>query len=124
MSRASNDIEREIMSAVRECMDGNEEVLHHRCEDAGQRAVRELRQESRKRSGKYARGWTYEVEVSETGIDCTVHNRRYQLTHLLENDHKIRNQTGRSYGTAKGDKVISGAAERIGSDFVAGGDAT
>lgn len=120
----SNDIEREIMAAMRHCMDENEEVLQQRCEEAGRRAVRELKRESRQRSGKYARGWTHKVEVSAAGVDCTVHNRQYQLTHLLENDHDIKNQTGKSYGTAKGDKVISRVAERIGADFMAGGDAT
>lgn len=123
MSRASNDIEREIAAAMRECMDDNLEVLQERCDAAGQRAVRELKQQSRKRSGKYAKGWTYDVEVSEAGIDCTVHNRIYQLTHLLENDRRISNQTGKVYGTAPGDKVISGIAESVGEDFAAGGDA-
>lgn len=124
MSRAvSNDIERAICSAMRECMDENEEVLQERCRAAGERAVRELKQQSRKRSGKYAKGWKYDVATSETGVDCTVHNRIYQLTHLLENDHDIKNQTGKSYGTARGDKVIATIAERVAADFASDGDA-
>lgn len=124
MSRAaSNEIERAISTAMRECIDENEEVLQERCRAAGERAVRELKQESRKRSGKYAKGWKSEVETSEAGVDCTVHNRVYQLTHLLENDHDIKNQTGRSYGTAKGDKAIASIAERVGAAFASDGDA-
>lgn len=124
MSRAaSNDIERAISTAMRECIDDNVDVLTERCQAAGERAVRELKQESRKRSGKYAKGWKSTIESSEAGVDCTVHNRTYQLTHLLENDHEIKNQTGQSYGTAKGDKVIASIAERVGEDFASDGDA-
>lgn len=124
MSRSNgNDIERAINEFMRECMDENEEVLQERCADAGKQAVRALRQESRKRSGKYAKGWKSTVESGATGVEVTVHNSRYQLTHLLENDHEIKNQTGRSYGTAKGDNVISRVAERVGRQFAAGGDA-
>ena len=57
-----------------------------------------------------------------TGVEVTVHDTQYQLTHLLENDHAIKNQTGRTFGTAKGDKVISRIADRIGRQF-SGGDA-
>lgn len=125
MSRYNgNDISRTINEFMRECIDENEEVLQERAQTAAKTAVKELKRDSRKRSGKYAKGWKSTVESGATGIEATVHNSQYQLTHLLENDHDIKNQTGRSYGTAKGDKVISRIAERVGQQFAAGGDAT
>lgn len=120
ISRATNDIERTISEYMRECMDENEAVLRQRCQDAGDRAVPMLKQESRKRSGKYAKGWQSTVETSQEGVDCTVHSKQYQLTHLLENDHVISNQTNKEYGVAHGDKVISSVADKVGQEFAEG----
>lgn len=50
------------------------------------------------RSGKYKRGWTVRAETSGSKVSVIVHNRRYQLTHLLENGHRTRLKTGR-YGS-------------------------
>lgn len=124
MGRSSgNDIERSINEFMRECVDENEEVLQQRAQDAGKQAVKALKHESRKRTGKYAKGWKSTAQRGATGVEVTVHNTQYQLTHLLENDHDIKNQPGgRSLGTARGDKVISRIADRIGRQF-SGGDA-
>lgn len=123
MGRVNNDIERTINAYMRSCIDENEEVLQKRAKDAGNQAARALKRESRKRSGKYAKGWKSTAQRGADGIEVTVHAKEYQLTHLLENDHEIKNQTGRSFGTAKGDKVISKVADRIGRQFASGGDA-
>lgn len=123
MGRSSgNDIERTVNAFMRECVDENEEMLQQRAQDAGKQAVKALKHESRKRTGKYAKGWKSTAQRGATGVEVTVHNAQYQLTHLLENDHAIKNQTGRTFGTAKGDKVISRIADRIGRQF-SGGDA-
>lgn len=125
MSRSNgNDISRTISEFMRECIDENEEALLERSKSAAKSAVKALRQESRKRSGAYAKDWASKVESGETGVEATVYNRKhYQLTHLLENPHKVKNQTGRTYGRTKGDKVISQIADRVGREFSAGGDA-
>ncbi|WP_217952639.1 hypothetical protein [Adlercreutzia caecimuris] len=123
MGRSSgNDIERTVNAFMRECVDANEEVLQQRAQDAGKQAVKALKHESRKRTGKYAKGWKSTAQRGATGVEVTVHDTQYQLTRLLENDHAIKNQTGRTFGTAKGDKVISRIADRIGRQF-SGGDA-
>ena len=55
------------------------------------------------KSGSYAKGWS----VKRMGdMDVVVHNRTdYQLTHLLENGHVIRNKKG-TYGRAPAHKHI------------------
>lgn len=89
----------------------------------GRRAVKLLKQESKVRTGAYKKGWKADVKTDETGTECTVHNRRYQLTHLLENGHKITNQTGEDYGTVPGDGVIRKVADQVAREFAEmGGD--
>lgn len=118
-----NDIERTINAYMRNCIDENEDALEQRAKDAGNQAARALQRESRKRSGQYAKGWKSTSQRTVESIGVIVHAKEYQLTHLLENDHTITNQTGRSFGIAKGDKVIATIADRIGRQFASGGDA-
>ena len=52
---------------MRECVDENEEVLQQRAQDAGKQAVKALKHESRKRTGKYAKGWKSTAQRGATG---------------------------------------------------------
>lgn len=66
-------------------------------------AVTQLRSSSPRKTGKYARGWTTK-QIDKNGI--VIHNsKHYQLTHLLENGHVIRNKKG-TYGRTAGIKHI------------------
>lgn len=71
-------------------------------------SVQKLRNTSPKKSGSYAKGWG----VKKRGdMDVVVHNRTdYQLTHLLENGHVIRNKKG-TYGRTNGIKHIAPVEE-------------
>lgn len=80
-------------------------------------AVQKLKNTSPKKSGKYARGWTVKRERTSTGIpDVTVHNKVYQLTHLLENGHVVRNKYG-EYGRFNGIKHIAPVEEWASSEL-------
>ena len=71
-------------------------------------AVQKLRNTSPKKTGDYAKGWRVKRERGRNGIPTvTVHNKTdYQLTHLLENGHVVRNAKG-EYGRTNGIKHIA-----------------
>lgn len=67
-------------------------------------SVQKLKNTSPRLTGDYAKGWGTK-RVNDK--DVIVHNRtEYQLTHLLENGHVIRNKYG-TYGRTNGDGHIS-----------------
>ena len=54
--------------------------------------MKELKETSPKRTGKYSKGWRVKTEKGRGFINCTIHNAtNYQLTHLLEKPHLTRN---------------------------------
>ena len=59
---------------------------------AGKEAVKDLKANSPKLTGKYAKSWTVKkVSESSHGLDVVVHNKKYyRLTHLLEHGHAKR----------------------------------
>lgn len=71
-------------------------------------SVVKLRNTSPVKTGSYAKGWGVKKQGS---MDVVVHNRTdYQLTHLLENGHVIRNKKG-TYGRTHGIKHIAPVEE-------------
>ena len=76
-----NDYSKDIKEAI------SEEAIR-----IGKDGANELKHTSPKRSGRYARNWTTNVEKTFEGINVTIHNKKaYQLTHLLEHSHLLRN---------------------------------
>lgn len=66
-------------------------------------SAQKLKNTSPRKTGSYAKGWA----VKKEGDDAIVYNRTdYQLTHLLENGHVIRNKKG-TYGRTNGIKHIA-----------------
>ena len=54
------------------------------------------------RTGKYNKGWRVKTEKGRGYVNCIIHNAtNYQLTHLLENGHRIVGRDGRIKGNAK-----------------------
>lgn len=62
---------------------------------AGNYARKDLQENSPKHTGDYAQGWKTRKRQGRHIINVTVYNSTdWQLTHLLENPHLIRNQYG------------------------------
>ena len=71
-------------------------------------SVQKLRNTSPRKTGSYSKGWGTKKEGD---MDVVVYNRTdYQLTHLLENGHVIRNKKG-TYGRTSGIKHIAPVEE-------------
>jgi len=71
-------------------------------------SAQKLKSTSPKKTGHYARGWRVKKEGKNGAI---VHNATdYQLTHLLENGHVIRNKSG-TYGRVRPIKHIKPVEE-------------
>lgn len=68
----------------------------------GNNGVNELKNTSPKRpkSGKYAKGWRLKTEKGFGYTNCTIYNKQYQLTHLLEKGHRIVDRKGQLKGHA------------------------
>ncbi len=87
------------------------EVTNNAIDSVSKESVQKLKNTSPKKSGKYARGWGTEEQRGVGGIRTViVKNKVYQLTHLLENGHVVRNKKG-TYGRAPGIKHIKPVEE-------------
>jgi NAD-dependent DNA ligase len=84
----ADTINHELSSYVEDAQD----VMKDAVLDAGKEAVKELKEKSPKRTGRYAKSWAVKkVKESTTELDTVVHSRKlYGLTHLLENGHAKR----------------------------------
>lgn len=61
--------------------------------EVAKEASKKLKQTSPKRTGEYAKGWTYQVEKGRLTKSATVYGKKqtYPLAHLLEYGHAKRN---------------------------------
>lgn len=94
-----------------------DEAVEKSAKRAGRDTAKDLKNTSPKRTGEYASSWSTKVTRSSGRlIGVTVYNKRYQLTHLLENGHVIKNGVG-TYGRARAIKHIAPAEQKGIADF-------
>jgi hypothetical protein len=69
-----------------------QEATQKAIQSVAKQAVKKLKNESPKRTGKYAKGWAVETEKGRVSFKATVYGKSgtYQLAHLLENGHAKR----------------------------------
>ena len=114
VSAGSDGFAEAINEMLEECRVDNEEALKDSITDACKDGRSYLRANSPKRTGDYAKGWSYKVDEDVPGsYTGHVYNRsHYQLTHLLENGHVKRNG-----GRVAGISHIEPAFEQMQADL-------
>ena len=86
-------------------------------EDISKEGVAELKNTSPKKTGSYRKGWRVKKTKGAYSISCIIHNATdYQLTHLLEKPHVIRNAYG-TYGTSRPQVHIKPVEEQCRNKF-------
>ena len=94
-----DDLAATVEKTLSNYADDVNDIVKQEIKDAGKEAVKELKEKSPKRTGKYAKGWRSTVQKeSAIGAEVVVHNKIYGLTHLLEKGHAKRGG-GRVEGT-------------------------
>ena len=97
MAELLDEVDKEVQQSARKGIDG-----------VSKESVQKLRNTSPVKTGSYAKGWSTKKQGD---MDVIVYNRTdYQLTHLLENGHVIRNKKG-TYGRAPAHKHIKPVEE-------------
>lgn len=80
-----------VMSELNRVSTEQTESLKGILKEEAKEAVKDLKMWSPKASGKYAKSWKSDVRFeNESEIRISVHNQKYQLTHLLEKGHAKR----------------------------------
>lgn len=86
------ELEKEIMRDLNEYVEDAQDIVKEAVSRAGEDAKKQLRENSPKDTGKYAKSWAVKtVKESTSELDVVVHSRKlYGLTHLLEKGHAKR----------------------------------
>lgn len=101
MDKILDSYSREVQDATNKAIDS-----------VAKESASKLRDTSPRKTGDYAKGWKVKKERGRDGLQTvTVHNKtNYQLTHLLENGHVVRNKKG-TYGRTRPIKHIAPVEE-------------
>lgn len=105
------DLSEVIEKIVGEYTEEVKDVIEESEEIARKKTLKFLKDNSPKKSGKYAKSWTSKKVKSPWGVGCIIYNKQGRLTHLLNNGHAKANQYGKYSGVTRGDKHISKAEE-------------
>ena len=91
MKIKADDLAATVEKTLSDYVEDVNDVVKQKIKDAGKEAVKELKEKSPKRRGKYAKGWKSTVQKeTAVGAEVVVHNKIYGLTHLLEKGHAKR----------------------------------
>lgn len=88
----ANDSILDVSKILNEYADDIQEGIAKEAQDVSKKGAAELKNSSPKRTGKYRKGWRVKTIKGNGSINCIIHNATdYQLTHLLEKPHALRN---------------------------------
>lgn len=91
-------------------------------EEVANEAVKKLKSASPKKAkgkkaGHYAKSWEVDKKTKQNYAQTIIHNKDYQLTHLLENGHDIV-RNGKVVGHAKAQPHIKPVEEWVKKEMV------
>ena len=88
-----NLLSKEVMKYLTEYKEDISEAVEEVANEVGKEAISELKQNSPKKTGSYAKGWRLKKDkLGKNRYIVKIHNKTdYQLTHLLEFKHATRN---------------------------------
>lgn len=86
---SANDFSGAVTNILKDWSADVLEETNEAVKDVANEARDELKVEGNfeNRSGKYRKGWKVTFTELRYGLEATVHNKVYQLTHLLESGH-------------------------------------
>lgn len=86
-----DDFSAQMISALQEYSNTTSEQVEKILSDVAKEAQKKLKSTSPKNKGTYKKGWSVTIERRNGKCVARIHNKRYQLTHLLEKGHRSRN---------------------------------
>lgn len=113
-------IDTQLESILNEYVEEVNELSNDLMKKNAEETCQDLKNTSPKRTGAYARDWAVKTERGGAGSKIfIVHNKKhYQLTHLLENGHIIRNKKG-EFGRAPAHPHIKKARDKAEQKLIA-----
>ncbi len=93
MSIKIDDLAREVMRGLEEYADVSTMTVKKAVRKSANAVRKDIQENAPKRTGDYAKSWsTKKVRESSHTLELVVHSKnKYQLTHLLEFGHALRN---------------------------------
>lgn len=91
----------DVIDILNEYSDDIQEAITDEVISVAKKGANELKATSPKDTGKYAKGWRVKTKKGNGYVDSVIYNAtNWQLTHLLEKPHAIRNRYG-GWGTSR-----------------------
>ena len=117
-----SDLVKEINKILQDYADDVEKAMLSAEDEVANEAVRKLKATSPtkakgKNAGHYAKSWTIDQKAKKQYAETIIHNKDYQLTHLLENGHEVV-RNGRVVGHAKAQPHIKPVEEWVKKEIV------
>lgn len=107
----------DIKDILNEYSDEIQESITEEAINIAKEGAEKLKRTSPKRTGRYAKGWKVKTIKGKGYVSATIYNStNWQLTHLLENPHVIRNSNG-TYGISKPKVHIAPVEEKCIAEF-------
>lgn len=116
------DLTKEINKILNDYVKGVEKSMIDVEEEVAAEAVKKLKQTSPKKTrgkkaGHYAKSWEVDSKAKKQYAETIIHNKDYQLTHLLENGHDIV-RNGKVVGHAQAQVHIKPVEEWVKKEMV------